>query len=133
MRYFHSVLYVILELVLEVWWEWEWFSNFEHFVRRKHEDYDTFGPAVATLMLIAHWMYFLAGIIELLNCSEDNSPHGVDAYLQRKRFSLLDFRRHELGMLWSNNNNDTLNYSRGAVRSFDDNDNDVNPINASQL
>jgi hypothetical protein len=50
--------YVIVELVAEVWWEIEMFSNFS-------DTYLLHEKVTFMALLLAHWLYWLSGVLEL--------------------------------------------------------------------
>ena len=59
LKYAWKLGYVLVELALEVWWEFEVISNIPNF----HEFIEQF---VLWSMLMAHWMYFLGGTLSLV-------------------------------------------------------------------
>jgi len=93
-KYYSTVFYITMELVIELWFEWEWFASFEHCLFESHRRYDRFAPAVAMCMIFAHWLFLLSGLMELIQpchrgsksfhkrssvsnlvCTIDNLPH----------------------------------------------------------
>lgn len=60
LKYNYNLAYVVIEVVLEVWFEWNAFSCIENL----HELHWMGGVMVAS-MLFAHWCYFLSGAINL--------------------------------------------------------------------
>jgi len=59
LKYVNSLAYSVMELVLEVWFEWMIFSQFEYFYPNH------WSAAVAgASMIVAHWMYIVAAGIE---------------------------------------------------------------------
>jgi hypothetical protein len=61
LRYVNKKLYMAIELVLEVWFEWSIFSNF-HENATNHWLF-ALGSSV---LIAAHWMYLLAAFLELI-------------------------------------------------------------------
>ena len=55
-------MYVTIELILEVWFEWNAFAYIEIL-----NQYHWLGGVGTGSMLVAHWLYFLAGILGLFN------------------------------------------------------------------
>eukprot|EP00465_Bigelowiella_longifila_P012705 CAMPEP_0185277852 /NCGR_PEP_ID=MMETSP1359-20130426/59613_1 /TAXON_ID=552665 /ORGANISM="Bigelowiella longifila, Strain CCMP242" /LENGTH=751 /DNA_ID=CAMNT_0027872129 /DNA_START=122 /DNA_END=2377 /DNA_ORIENTATION=- len=87
MKYFNATMFTVIELLLEIWWQWEFFSNFEHFVRDRDIYYDAFAPAAAACMLFSHWLFLAAAALELLESRRESQEQyfvGLDAYLVRK-------------------------------------------------
>jgi len=60
LRYFHNTLYLSVEILLEVWFEWTVFSSFEQYT----SNHWTLELAAAGL-LFAHWIWFLSGGVRL--------------------------------------------------------------------
>ena len=70
LKYNYKLLYIILESLVEAWWEWTAFSVLESI----HELHWTGGMTIAA-MIWAHWCYFGGGLIELLCVKEEASVH----------------------------------------------------------
>lgn len=68
LKYNYKLLYIILEILVEAWWEWTAFSVLESI----HELHWTGGITIAA-MIWAHWCYFGGGIIALLFGKEEAS------------------------------------------------------------
>ena len=60
--------YVIIGLTVEILFQWEIMSNFQHFCDHKDDDYDKFGAGVALVMVVSHFLYISAAAVELLMC-----------------------------------------------------------------
>ncbi|CAB9524730.1 expressed unknown protein [Seminavis robusta] len=60
LKYKHLYLFCVIEIVLEVYFEWVIFSEL-HYVHSRHPSLSYSSSA----MLVAHWMYFFAGMLEL--------------------------------------------------------------------
>ena len=60
--------YIIIGLTLEILFQWEIMSNFQHFCDHKDDDYDKFGAGIALVMVVAHFLYISAAAVELLMC-----------------------------------------------------------------
>eukprot|EP00984_Skeletonema_dohrnii_P025530 scaffold14713_cov135-Skeletonema_dohrnii-CCMP3373.AAC.1 len=56
LRYRYRYVYVVVEILLELWFEWTVLSSLE-VVHKKH----WVSGIVATSMLVSHWLYFIAG------------------------------------------------------------------------
>lgn len=69
LRYVNKWVYSILELLLEVWFEWVVISDFEY-IRSLHWT----AAQAAAVMLTAHWLYLLAAVIELAQGRDDEVP-----------------------------------------------------------
>eukprot|EP00466_Bigelowiella_natans_P007325 jgi/Bigna1/147299/aug1.139_g22007 len=67
LKYIHYNAYIIVEFLLDIWFHWEWFSHFEHFIREHEERYDAVGPGIAVCMLLSHWFFILAVCFEIFN------------------------------------------------------------------
>jgi hypothetical protein len=63
--YYNFTLYVVIELVIEVWWEIEMFSNM-HTQVLLHQKITFMG------MMVAHWLYWLSGLLEQVHNCVDN-------------------------------------------------------------
>jgi hypothetical protein len=80
LRYVNKTLYMAIELVLEVWFEWSIFSNF-HENATNHWIF-ALGSSV---MIAAHWMYLLAAFLELISSDtveDETSENPVTSDLQ---------------------------------------------------
>merc|ERR1712211_97222 len=62
-----GTLYIVVETILEVWFEWTVLSSLEAL----HNDHWVAG-IVATSMLFAHWLYFIAGGLGLVFANNKN-------------------------------------------------------------
>lgn len=61
LKHFNENLYVFIEWILEIWFQWSVFSNFELY------SLNHWTAEVAALgMLIAHWLWIIAGGIDIL-------------------------------------------------------------------
>jgi hypothetical protein len=61
LRYVNKPLYMAIELILEVWFEWNVFSHF-HENATNHWMF----ALVSSVLIAAHWMYLLAAFLELI-------------------------------------------------------------------
>jgi hypothetical protein len=82
LRHVSIPLYVTIEVTLEVWWELEVFSALEYIVSKDlhcplYVTMDPFAVVAVLFMLTAHWLFFLAGGIELLLRSRSEAPSSV--------------------------------------------------------
>ena len=87
LRYFNKKVYIVIETVLEAWFEWSVLSNYESFLN----NHWTVALA-ASVMLFAHWLYFAAGMLSLVgtppesvskNSSKlDEETEGIDSMLR---------------------------------------------------
>lgn len=64
LKYLSTTLYVIVQLCLEAWWEWELFSFIQTFT-------ESSVVIAATCMLIAHWLYLTGMAFDLFVVSEN--------------------------------------------------------------
>lgn len=78
-KYISPTLYIVLELLLEIWWEWEVFSVIEfaylpHGVQlpqfAQNPLYSQVVPRCVCTMVLAHWMYWSAGILGVISQSQ---------------------------------------------------------------
>ena len=69
LQYDHNRLYIILEILIEVWFEWNIFSSLES-LYKLHWLYGM----ISLAMLFAHWCYFGAGISGLIFSGEMSTP-----------------------------------------------------------
>jgi len=60
-KYINKTAYCVVATLLEVWFEWEVFSNFEKY----HANHWTL-ELLAGTMLVAHWMFFIAGGLSMI-------------------------------------------------------------------
>jgi hypothetical protein len=72
LKYQSEDAYSVVEIILEIIWEWEWFANFQHFCDAN--TYDKFAPAIALQMILAHWFYLIAAALMMIH------PHTIDKY-----------------------------------------------------
>uniref|UniRef100_A0A6T7I481 Uncharacterized protein n=1 Tax=Attheya septentrionalis TaxID=420275 RepID=A0A6T7I481_9STRA len=73
LRYVHKVSYYVVMLATEAWFQWAVISDFES-MRSIH----WVGSQCAAMMLLAHWLYLNAAMIELLvRGQSDESEEGV--------------------------------------------------------
>ena len=95
LKYNYKLLYIVLETILEMWWEWTAFSVIEIV----HEYHWTGGVAILS-MLFAHWCYFGGGFLALFvtkveeDKRDDNELFG--GRLERvgnDRFSTMAYNR----------------------------------------
>jgi len=75
LRYFHKNIYIIIQTVLEAWFEWSVLSNYESFLN----NHWTIALA-ASVMLFAHWLYFAAAMLSLVGTSPE--PESASKYLK---------------------------------------------------
>jgi len=62
LRYVNRFSYIVITIVLEVWFEWAVISHFENLCANH-----TAAAIAGMTMLVAHWMYLLAGGLNLLS------------------------------------------------------------------
>jgi hypothetical protein len=89
-RYTWALLGTVLTLLLEIGFEWEFFSNYQYF---DPNVYDKTIRAVITGLLISHWMYLLAAIIDIMNSQQFLPRNPMRQYVERssKGFSFAKF------------------------------------------
>jgi hypothetical protein len=95
LNYGFSTLYVVVETILEVWFEWTVISSLEAL----HNDHWVAG-IVATSMLFAHWLYFIAGGLKLVfankeNLSDEISNSSLRRIQHMNQFHSLEFIKEE--------------------------------------
>lgn len=61
LKYKSVALYAIIEFTLEFFWEWEMFSNLQHFTGMS-----PFSWTTCLAMLVAHWLYWIGAILSFL-------------------------------------------------------------------
>ena len=62
LKYVHFKTYLAIELILELWFEWSIFSQYETYMYAQHWT----APLAAGVMLVSHWMYLVAAGIRLV-------------------------------------------------------------------
>lgn len=93
LKYHNVAVYGLIELALEIDFEWEMASNIEHFygahgatptTAAPYKNYDLLIPRAGIAMVIAHWLYwlgaflgFLADSCETLCCSKGKQSLGT--------------------------------------------------------
>jgi len=83
LKYNYNLAYVIVETILEVWFEWTAFTLIE-FLHKLHWT----GGLIATGMISAHWLYFLSGFLGLIA----EWLEGDDDLVENNRKSFADSR-----------------------------------------
>lgn len=61
LQHVHRPAYILIELLLEIWFEWSVLSQFEVYTYKLHWTV----PLAAAAMLVAHWLYVIAACIGL--------------------------------------------------------------------
>jgi len=90
LRYNYNLVYVVLVTIVEVWFEWTALTLISYF-QKVHWA----GGLIGCGMLLAHWLYYIAGALSLFVAKEDD-PDGKsgDNTLERlksfKRVSIVD-------------------------------------------
>lgn len=75
LKYHHTTFYIAVEICLELWWELELFAHIKYF--------PFYAQTIGFCMLCAHWGYFIAAGIGMLNTvvngstEEDVLPNGL--------------------------------------------------------
>ena len=68
-------MYILVQVLLEIWLEWTLFSNYENTI----SNHWTL-VLVASGLLLSHWMWFISGAVALfMERLEDNSKKKVKA------------------------------------------------------
>lgn len=95
LKYNYKLLYIVLETILEMWWEWTAFSVLEIV----HEYHWTGGVAILS-MLFAHWCYFGGGFLALFvtKAKGDRRDYTLGGRLETvgndiNRFSTMAYKR----------------------------------------
>jgi len=99
LRYFHKNLYILVEVILEVLFEWTVFSNFE----RYSSNHWTAAVAAAG-MLLAHWMWFTSGTVVLVSSNIKEQKNMV--YTKERSSSRLFSGRSSITSVYSSANKD---------------------------
>lgn len=73
LKHFHENLYITIEFVLEIWFEWTVLSNFEFY----HSNHWT-SEVAAIGMLVAHWLWLVAGGIGMFSRSKDSNKDHIN-------------------------------------------------------
>jgi hypothetical protein len=84
LKYDHKLLYIIIEILAEILFEWTVFSTLESM----HQLHWTAGVMLGA-MLFAHWCYFGAGAIALVFSREKAIPTNSDNLNSIKRMTSL--------------------------------------------
>jgi len=89
LRYSHKMIYVLVETLLEIWFEWSLFSSLENV-----DNLHWIWGVLSISMVFAHWCYFVAGGISIMIplFSSDAQPE-CDGM---RRLSVLDARRKRM-------------------------------------
>ena len=66
LKYVAPRTYLLLMLLTEVYFEWEVFGNLPHMHSPHGAPFSRIGRAVATDMLVSHWLYLVAALIKLV-------------------------------------------------------------------
>jgi hypothetical protein len=92
LRYTWASLGTVITLLLEVAFEWEFFSNYQYLVLGP---YDKTIRTVCTGMLLAHWLYIFAAIVEIINSQQLIPRSPMRQYIERssKNFSFAKFAK----------------------------------------
>lgn len=74
-KYHAHTAYLIIELVLEGWFQWEVMSNITAFHSHFGLDITRIGRGMAMTMLFAHWLYVSGSVLHMLDgvLSKDDS------------------------------------------------------------
>jgi len=98
LRYRYRYAYIVVEMVLEVWFEWTILSLLEML----HKDHWVAG-VIAIVMLFAHWLYFISGVLSFCTNVSSTTTSSKDPSLQRlatvrdlNAFGALDMDEEEL-------------------------------------
>ena len=84
LKYDHKLLYIILEILVKIWFEWTAFSSLES-IHKLH----WLGGVILGGMLFAHWCYFGAGAIALVFSGEEAIPTNSDNVNRIRRVSMV--------------------------------------------
>ena len=66
LKYVAPRTHMLLTLLTEVYFEWEVFGNLPHMHSPHGAPFSRIGRAVATDMLVSHWLYLVAAVIKLV-------------------------------------------------------------------
>ena len=58
---YHKLLYMVIQVLLEIWFEWTVLSNFEHYASNHWT-----AEVAASWMLLAHWMWLVSASLSLV-------------------------------------------------------------------
>ncbi|GFH55455.1 hypothetical protein CTEN210_11931 [Chaetoceros tenuissimus] len=91
LKYENSLLYIVLECIIEVWWEWTAFS-----VIAPVQELHWTGGIIIMSMLFAHWCYFGGGIFASLFAEDENNG---DEHRESRLIRAVGDRSHVLSEL----------------------------------
>jgi len=76
-KYHNLGIYVLINLILEIWWEWELFQQQQQLTRARGYHVSVHGTSLT--MLFAHWLYWSAALLEIpkLVCVKTKEEHEV--------------------------------------------------------
>lgn len=94
LRYVSPNLYMAVELALEAWFEWSIFSTF-HENAMNH----WISALVSSVMLFAHWLYLLAGFLELVGGGTVGEEVATALSQRQLKIDLASSRRSMLAEL----------------------------------
>ena len=90
LRYNYNLVYIVLVTIVEVWFEWTALTLISYF-QKVHWA----GGLIGCGMLLAHWLYYIAGVLSLFVAKEDD-PNGnsgrdtVERLKSSKHVSFVD-------------------------------------------
>ena len=61
LQYSYKFIYIAIELILEVWFEWSVISNLELFLSNHWSV-----ALCASVLLMSHWLYLICGVLRLI-------------------------------------------------------------------
>ena len=92
MKYIYRKVYIVLMLLLEAWFQWEIIANVPTWDSGKGIEITRIGRGVALTMLLAHWLYILAGLILLIY---PPAKHAANEMIAEKLDELEEAERRE--------------------------------------
>jgi len=91
-KYSQPTVYLVLELLLEAWFEWEVITNIGEFHSPLGVVVTRMGRSCALTMLLAHWLYLTAATIRLVRGCRAGLSLEDEAEAEAHRGSISDMR-----------------------------------------
>eukprot|EP00966_Prymnesium_polylepis_P111387 2576269-Prymnesium_polylepis.1 len=91
-KYHAHTTYLIIELVLEGWFQWEVLSNISAFHSHYGLDITRIGRGMAMTMLVAHWLYLTGSVLHMLDDQLNKNEMGEQSLKDGRRSCVSESR-----------------------------------------
>eukprot|EP00494_Astrolonche_serrata_P006071 UN06088 len=118
MKYFHFKSYVISQLILEIWFQWELISRLSTLTK-------TSTQTAGVVLIVSHWLFWIGGLLNVI--AEHEEPK-----LSSPRKSLVPVYSYKTS-LQNNNSNSNSSKTGSSIKdnpTFGDIINSDSPINS---